>query len=142
MRNARLLLPVILGLVLAVPGSAAAALRSATRDLCVTDGPNTFVFRKVQRLEPGGAISVQGIWRSSGTRALPFHGGAIMASDGTVRLGLFVHSTADGGTNDFTLSGETDTLFAGILSFDNDGDFVPNGSLTLQSVDCATIAIP
>ena len=137
MRNARQWLPVILGLVFAVLGSAAAA----PKDLCVTDGPNTFVFRRVEQLKPGGAISVQGIWRAN-TRVLPFHGGAVMASDGTVRLGLFVHSTADGGSNDFTLSGETDTLFAGPLSFDNDGDFKPNDTLTLESVDCATVTIP
>jgi hypothetical protein len=102
MRNARQLLPVILGLVCAVLGSAAAA----PKDLCVTDGPNTFVFQRVEQLKTGRAISVQGIWRA-GTRVIPFHGPAVMASDGTVRLGLFVHSTADGGSNDFTLLGET-----------------------------------
>jgi hypothetical protein len=125
--------------VFTVLGSAAAA----PKDLCVrdTDRLNTFVFRTVEQLKPGGAISVQGIWRV-GTRVLPFHGGAVIASDGTVRLGLFVHSTADGGSNDFTLSGETDTLFAGTLSFDNDGDFRPNGTLTLESLDCATVTIP
>ena len=58
-----------------------------------------------------------------------------------VRLGLFVHSTAES-TNDFTISGVTDTNFVGILSFDNDGDFVPNGTLAMELEDCATITIP
>src|SRR5262245_9847839 len=130
MRNARQWLPVMLGLVFAVLGSAAAA----PKDLCGrdTDRLNTFVFRGVQQLRPGEAISVKGSYRA-GTRLSPFYGGAVMASDGTVRLGLFVHASADGGHNDFTLSGETDTLFVGTLSFDNDGDFLPNGTLTFES---------
>jgi hypothetical protein len=40
----------------------------------------------------------------------------------TVRIGLFVHSTAES-TNDFTVAGVTDTNFVGTLSYDNDGDF-------------------
>ena len=71
----------------------------------------------------------------------PFHGSAVMVSDGTVRLGLFVHSTAES-TNDFTIAGVTDTNFVGTLSFDNDGDFVPNGALAMELADCATITIP
>jgi hypothetical protein len=64
-----------------------------------------------------------------------------MVSDGTVRLGLFVHSTAES-SNDFTISGVTDTNFVGILKFDDDGDFVPNGTLAMELADCATISIP
>jgi hypothetical protein len=64
-----------------------------------------------------------------------------MAADGSVRLGLFVHSSAES-TNDFTLSGVTDTTFAGSFFFDNDGDFVPNATITLEVVDCATIIVP
>jgi len=64
-----------------------------------------------------------------------------MASDGTVRLGAFIHSTAES-LNDFTIAGVTDANFVGTLSFDNDGDFQPNGTLATQVVDCATITIP
>jgi hypothetical protein len=48
--------------------------------------------------------------------------------------------TAD--PNDFTISGKVDTDFAGIVSFDNDGDFRPNGTLDLRFIDCATVVIP
>jgi hypothetical protein len=48
-----------------------------------------------------------------------------MASTGTVRLGFFVHSTAES-TNDFTVSGVTDANFAG----------------TMTPVDCVTLTIP
>jgi hypothetical protein len=37
-------------------------------------------------------------------RLAPFDGSAVMASDGMVRVGLLVHSTAES-TNDFTISG-------------------------------------
>ena len=57
------------------------------------------------------------------------------------RLSLLVHSTAES-TDDFTLSGITDANFAGTLGFDNDGDFITNGTLTIQVVDCATVDIP
>jgi hypothetical protein len=65
-------------------------------------------------------------------------------SDGSVRIGFFVHSiavpTAD--PNDFTMAGTTDVNFAGIVSFDNDGDFRPNGTLDSRSFDCSTVVIP
>ena len=64
-----------------------------------------------------------------------------MASDGTLRLGFFVHSTAQS-SNDFTVSGVTDANFVGTVSYDNDGDFVPNGTLVFEQVDCATITVP
>jgi hypothetical protein len=65
-------------------------------------------------------------------------------SDGSVRIGFFVHSiavpTAD--PNDFTMAGTTDVNFVGIVSFDNDGDFRPNGTLDSGSFDCSTVVIP
>jgi hypothetical protein len=36
----------------------------------------------------------------------------------------------------------TDAAFVGTLNYDNDGDFKPNGTLAMESVDCATISIP
>jgi hypothetical protein len=78
---------------------------------------------------------------SKRTVQAPFHGSAAMASDGTVRLGLFVHSTAES-INDFTVSGVTDTDFVGTLKYDNDGDSVPNSTLEMQLMDCDTISIP
>ncbi len=40
------------------------------------------------------------------------------------------------------MSGITDATFAGTVGFDNDGDYVNNGTLTMQRVDCATLVIP
>ena len=54
---------------------------------------------------------------------------------------MFVHSTAES-TNDFTVSGVTDTDFVGTLNYDNDGDFTVNGTLSMQLVNCATISVP
>jgi hypothetical protein len=95
----------------------------------------------VEPLSLGGAISVQGLFFTGARKVAPFHGSAVMVSDGTVRVGLFVHSTAES-WNDFTIAGVTDTNFVGTLSFDNDGDFVPNRTLAMQPMDCATITIP
>jgi hypothetical protein len=55
-------------------------------------------------------------------------------------VGLFVHSTAQS-LNDFTVSGLLDENFAGTLNYDNDGDFKPNGTLTMQQIDCATLVL-
>jgi hypothetical protein len=143
---------VTLGLLTAISEIAAAAPRKNV-DVCVVNrvspgaNPlNTLVFRDVAPLSPGGAISLRGLYFSSSNRVSPFAGSAVMESNGTVRLGLFVHSSANPGPNvflnDFTLSGLTDTSFAGALNFDNDGDFLPNGTITFESEDCAAITIP
>jgi hypothetical protein len=144
MKNARYLLPAVLVLVIAVSGGATA---DSKKNICVVDRAggtaalNTFVFQDIYALSIGRASSLRGFYFSSARHAAPLDGSAVMASDGRVRIGVFVHSSADS-TNDFTLSGVTDSLFAGTLSFDNDGDFRPNGTLVLESVNCGTIAIP
>ena len=139
-------LPIVLGLALVGSANVGAAGAARTRDVCIvapTGGGsfNTFIFRSVEPLSRGQVISLQGLFFTGARRVAPFHGSAAMVSDGTVRLGLFVHSTAES-TNDFTVSGVTDTDFVGILKFDNDGDFVPNGTLAMQLADCDTISIP
>ena len=101
-----------------------------------------FVFSDVEPLSPGHAVSLRGLYFVTGSqRIAPVHGSAAMASDGSVRLGFFVHSTAES-VNDFTVSGVTDANFVGTVSYDNDGDFVPNGTLEMQVADCATVSIP
>jgi hypothetical protein len=139
-------LPVVLGFAVVVSVNTGAAPTSRTRDVCIVNPTgggslNTFIFRDVEPLSRGRAISLQGLFFTGARRVAPFDGSAAMVSDGTVRLGLFVHSTAES-TNDFTISGVTDTNFVGTLSYDNDGDFVPNGTLAMQLADCATIVIP
>jgi hypothetical protein len=126
--------------------TAGAAPATKTRNVCIvspTGGGsfNTFVLRNVEPLSPLGAISLEGFFFTGARKAAPVHGSAVMVSDGTVRVGLFVHSSAES-LNDFTVAGVTDTNFVGTLNFDNDGDFRPNGTLAMELVDCATISIP
>lgn len=146
MKNLIQSLPVVLGVALALSLNSGTVRAAKTRDVCIVNPPeggtlNTFVFRDVEPLSVGGAISVHGLFFTAARKVAPFHGSAVMVSDGTVRLGLFVHSSAQA-ANDFTISGVTDANFVGTLSFDNDGDFVPNGTLAMASADCSAIAIP
>ena len=145
MRKAGQLLFMILGVAMAVPASAAPPAPKP-RDLCIVNPTgggswNTFILRNVAALAPGQAIQLQGLFFTGARRVAPVHGSAVMAMDGTVRIGMFVHSTADS-TNDFTVSGVTDTDFVGTWKFDNDGDYVANGTLAMELMDCASISIP
>jgi hypothetical protein len=146
MKILKQLLPGVLGVLLVLSANGSAAPAAKTRDVCIVNQTgggslNTFIFRDVEPLTRGRAISLHGLFFTGARRVAPFHGSAAMVSNGTVRLGLFVHSTAES-TNDFTISGVTDTNFVGTLSFDNDGDFVPNGTLVMELADCAAIVIP
>jgi hypothetical protein len=140
---------VVLGLAVAFAAASVptGAAPSKPRSVCIaapTGGGsfNTFVLRDVESLSAGGAISLRGLYFvTSSQRVASLHGSAAMASDGSVRLGLFVHTTAES-SNDFTVSGVTDANFVGTVSFDNDGDFLANGTLTMQLVDCTTLSIP
>ena len=130
--------------MVSLSGSGTGAAR--TRDVCIvnpTGGGSliTFIMRNVEPLRPGGAVSLQGLFFTGPPKVAPVHGSAAMGIDGKVMIGLFVHSTAQS-TNDFTVSGLTDVNFVGTLSFDTDGDFVPNGTLAMELADCTTISIP
>lgn len=136
----------IVAIALAGASTAGAAPSTRTRDVCLvspTGGGsfNTFVLRDVKSLSPGGVIPLQGFYFVGTRMGAPLHGSAMMASDGSVRFGVFIHSSADS-TNDFTAAGILDAAFQGTLKFDNDGDFVPNGTLAVSPVDCATVTIP
>jgi hypothetical protein len=119
-----------------------------TRDVCLAaptggGGFNTFVLNEVETLTPGESINVRGLYFTTGSSRLsPLSGSAVMGTDGQVRIGFFVHSTAEGGQNDFTVSGLLSGDYAGTVNFDNDGDFKPNGTLDMQRVNCSGIAIP
>ena len=98
-------------------------------------------------LTPGRSIALHGLYFTHAMKGIPFDGSAAASADGVIRIGLFVHSSvgSDNTTlfrNDFTLSAKTEGNLAGTYNFDNDGDFLSNGTLTLQAVDCATLTIP
>src|SRR5215203_3945689 len=103
------LLPLALGIVLAVPAGAAAA---PIRDRCVvapTGGGsfNTFVFQDMPSLTPGKSVLVHGVFFTGAQKLAPFHGTIAVSPDRSVTLGLFVHSTAQS-LNDFTIAGVLD----------------------------------
>src|SRR5262249_41761407 len=141
--------PVVLGLgaVISMHAGAAGAGAVKPKDVCIVaptggGGFNEFVFREVDALVPGAAAVLHGIYTTTGSQRLaPVSGTAAMGSDGRIRIGFFVHSTAES-INDFTVAGVTDANWAGTVSFDNDGDFRVNGTLEMQRVDCSTIVIP
>lgn len=148
MRTVRLSVGAVLALAIALPASLAAETK---KNVCVINrmdpgiptspALNTFIFQDVDTLSPGKVISLQGVYFSSARKPAPLHGSAMMASDGTVSLGVFVHSSARS-TNDFTLSGVSDDRFAGTLNFDSDGDYRPDNTIVLEAVSCDGIQIP
>ena len=146
MKGLKQVLVYVVGLAL-VLSVTAGATPSKPRDVCIAaptggGGFNMFMFRDVESLTPGGAISLKGFFFTTVVnKVAPFYGSAAMVSNGTVRLGLFVNSTAES-LNDFTISGITDASFNGTVGFDNDGDFKPNGTLDFHVVDCSTVDIP
>jgi hypothetical protein len=151
MRTMNQLLPVVMALTLTASASAAAAPvdPKKTRDVCVVDVSsgfplNYFVFRDVEPLTLNQPLSLKGLYFVPSRLPAPLHGSAVLISDGSVRIGFFVHSTATptADPNDFTMAGKTDSNFVGLVTFDNDGDFKPNGTLDLRTVDCSTVNIP
>ena len=148
MRRVKQLLPALLGFGVLVAMNGDVARAAKDKDVCLAaptggGGFNEFILRDVDVLAAGGALSLRGIYTTTGSQRIsPLDGSAVMGSDGQIRIGFFVHSTAEGGQNDFTVSGLLDTVFNGTVNFDNDGDFKPNGTLTMQRVECSTITLP
>lgn len=134
------------GLIAAMNGTSVAAA-GKPKDVCLVaptggGGFNTFVLKEVDALAPGGVVALRGLYFATGPQLIaPLYGSAAMGSDGQIRVGFFVNSSAQG-TNDFTVSGVTDATYTGTVNFDNDGDYKPNGTLAMQRVDCSTITIP
>ena len=147
MRHLQQLATVAFGLALVVAVNVGAAPTARTKDVCIaspTGGGtlNAFILRDVEPLSRGRAITLRGLYFPTGTNSMaPLHGSATMVSDGSVRIGFFVHASAES-TNDFTVSGVSTADFDGVLKFDSDGDFKPNGILDLTVVDCSTLTIP
>jgi len=110
-------------------------------DVCVADGAQQFIFKKVKKLKAGAVVPLTGV-HLNGALVVPFSGSAVMKADGvTVQAGIFVH-TGPAGTN-FTMGWTTTTALAGFASYDNNGDYLTDsGPLVLTTVDCSTIVIP
>ena len=148
MRRLKQLVPALLGFGVLVAMNGGVARAARDRDVCLAaptggGGFNEFILKDVDVLAPGGAISVRGIYTTTGSQRIsPLDGSAAMGPDGQIRIGFFVYSTAQGGQNDFTVSGLLDGAYNGTVNFDNDGDFKPNGTLTMQRVECSTITLP
>jgi hypothetical protein len=151
MRQMNYLQAAVAALAIAMPAVAAAEpqLERKSRDVCVVDVAsgfplNFFVFRDVAPLVLNEPVSLTGMYFVRSRLPAPAHGTAVLVSDGTVRMGFFVQSTAvpTAEPNDFTISGTVDSNLAGVVFFDNDGDFRPNGTLDLRATDCNTVVIP
>lgn len=148
MKFVKQLVPVLLGFGVLVSLNGGVANAAKQKDVCLAaptggGGFNTFVLTDVESLVPGGAVALHGFYFTTGVRKIgPLEGTAAMGSDGQIRIGFFVHSTAEGGQNDFTIAGLIDADYNGTVSFDNDGDFKPNATLDMQRVECSTIVRP
>jgi len=150
MKFVKQLVPVLLGCGAMVAMNGGAASAAKAKDVCIAaptggGGFNTFVLQSVDTLFPGAAVALHGFYFTTGVKKIgPLEGTAVMGSNGQIRIGFFVHSSAEGGAiaNDFTISGMLDADYNGFVGFDNDGDFQNNGTLEMQRVDCSTIVTP
>ena len=114
------------------------------KDICLLDNfGSPYVFKKVARLRPGGAIPLTGFRVGSSTNDSLDGSTALNAAGTEASFGIFVHSLATNvlATN-FTAEWTGDTTFAGTGAFDNDGDFSSNGTISFSAIDCKTVAIP
>jgi hypothetical protein len=94
----------------------------------------------VKTLRPGATVALTGYYTQSGMPS-PFDGAATMRADGSVMAGVFVHALATG-ANNFTVEWTTDPTLAGAAKYDADGDFQADGTLTLTTIDCASVPAP
>jgi hypothetical protein len=150
------ILTLALGALMALPDtSAAAPKRNQSSDICVVTRDSndkvymTLVFHDVPPLSPGRAVPLWGLSFNNTTnidqRAFPFDGSALMENDGTIRLGVFIHTMARRSTlfaGDHHLAGKTDATFSGTLHYKIDGEVYPYYQFTFEPEDCAAITIP
>ena len=143
-------LPYVVGLALLAPATAAAqSKKPSTQDRCIasTGGNQPYyviTFQDVPALTPQRTIPVRGVFYPNSTNgAIPFDGSAVMALDGSVRVGVFVHGIPVFPFT-WTMSAVTDTSFAGTYRFDTDGDFYadPGSGLAFYAADCTTVPLP
>jgi hypothetical protein len=122
------------------------ASTASAKDLCIEDNLGEQLhFKKVKKLKPGSVVPVAGIFRGpsgGGPIAVaPADGVAMMDSEGTVKIGIFVHAIV-AGTNNLSFEWTGDATFAGSGSYDNDGDNFADGAVTFVGIDCDSIPPP
>jgi hypothetical protein len=136
-----------LGLLALLVGLAPA--RAMAKDVCVrsSDG-DAYVFSRVSTLRPGRVVPLTGIRVAPFPPArpvAPVTGAAVMRSDGTIHVGVVVHTMSPSlnqPSSSFLVSVDVNTAFAGTGTLDGTGNFRPTGSITWTSADCASIPIP
>ena len=135
------LLALVLGLALTVTGkSAAQGKRPPDRCFMNDDLGFVFVFQEVPTLSPGRTTPLRGLFFGAYDALGPFplDGSAVMAANGSVRLGAVVYYTQT-----FIIKGQTtDGTLVGQLGFDWNGDFQSDYQLPLHPVECSTLTIP
>jgi hypothetical protein len=122
-----------------------AASPALAGDVCVQGGTTDFyVFHKVKKLKPGRSVPLNGRY-TDGVESVPVQGTAIMQADGTIRVGVFVHSMmlGDFGGSNLTASLTVDARFSGTGQPDADGDYAPDAvAWTWTAIDCDTVPLP
>jgi hypothetical protein len=140
MRRGGVLLATLLGLA---PANALA------RNICVPDDDGgSYLFSKVEKLRPGGVVPLTGVRVAPfplGRPVAPVTGAAVMETDGTVHIGVLVHTMSaslNPTSSSFLVSVDGNAEFTGTGTFDGAGNFRPTSSTTWTNVDCRLIAVP
>lgn len=131
----RSLIPAIVALL-----TVAAPIGQAwARDICVQDNFGEYWrFRRVGSLSGTGKIVPLSGVKLIGTANAAVDGTAVKLADGTVNIGLFVHSMTPPRSN-FTVTLRSDMNFSGGGFFDSNGDYLSDGAISFSNADCSSI---
>jgi hypothetical protein len=129
-------------LALAVGAALALTPVLARADICLElDTGDQLRLIKVRKPRPGKMVPLQGVL-VAGVESAPFHGAAYMKQNGTVQLGILVHTIVAAGKNLTLQWTSTNPNLSGTALYDNDGLYQPTGSTELSSIDCAAVPLP
>jgi len=124
-----------------------APAQALAKDVCIRQtGSGRYIFRAVKTLRPGRVVPLTGAFVFPGFDfAFPVDGTAVMRADGTVNIGVMVHSmnaSPSPTSSSFLVVLEANADFTGTGTVDLDGDFSPNDTVAWTSVSCSSVAIP
>ena len=124
-------------LLLALVGSAAA------RDICVvSNGGVHWRFYNVQRLRPGKAVALTGIFDTVNVQC-PVAGTAALTTGNQLRAAVAVYCQAPIAQSNFTLALTGTPDFDAAGQYDANGDNVSDGNpFTWTPEDCSTAPVP